>query len=88
MPATDLKSSSKVKVFASDYMLDSFTSALFKTNDFSQYGMWLNHTIIPEGHPIKLSTDVLGIFFPSLLVNFGKNKNIDIHFEVRAIKNF
>jgi hypothetical protein len=64
MPAQDFDSSSKIQVLASDYMLNSLTQSLFKTNDFSQYGVWLNHTALPAGHPLELNTDALGLLFP------------------------
>jgi len=69
-------------------MLDSFTSSLFKTNDFSTYGVWVNHTVIPADHPLKLNTDALGYLFPEVPTKFGKGKPVDIHFELRGLKNF
>lgn len=87
IPLLDSKSASKIQVFASDYMLDSFSSSFFKTNDISQYGIWVNHTIIPEGHPLRMNSDALGLFFPSVLASFGRNKPVDVHFELRGLKN-
>jgi len=64
MPASDFDPSSNIQVLASDYMISSLTQSLFKTNDFSSYGMWVNHTAIPAGHPLELNTDALGLLFP------------------------
>jgi len=35
MPLSDGKTPSKIQVFASDYMLDSFASSFIKTNNIS-----------------------------------------------------
>jgi len=50
--------------------------------------MMLNHTVIPDGHPLKMNTAALGLLFPGALTQFKNDENVDIQVEVRAIKNF
>jgi len=64
MPTKDAKAPSKVQLFASDNMLDSLASTVFATQDVSKYGQWVNHTMIPAGHPLQMDTTTIGLFFP------------------------
>lgn len=89
MPYKDTAEHGKIQWFASDYMLDSFTSSVFKATNLTEGIKYIIlHTIVPTGHPLELNTDSLDLLFPGLLAKYGKGRNVDIQLDIKGLNNF
>lgn len=86
MPFEDASSPDKIQVFVSDYLLDSLTYSIFKATNISEsLKVIVPHTAVPAGHPLELSTTVLDLFFPGMVAKYGKDRNVDVQLDVKAL---
>jgi hypothetical protein len=43
--------------------------------------------MVPASSPIQLNTTVLDLFFPGMAAKYGKNKYVDVSYDVRSLSN-
>ena len=79
MPYHDKYTKSEFQVFLSTYVVNSLADTLIKNN---QLQFTLNAKAVPTESPIKLDTTYLDGIFPGLADIYGKDRPVDLQFNI------